>query len=1439
MKNFINRALVAKKHLKLFFALFAMLALGVGNAWGAEKTITLTYSDFGLTTSYVQKTATVDGIGFTVNQGYKGSGNVIQMNSTKGSGILYNTTSIAGLKSITVNVSSGSKTYTITSGTMQTPSGNSQTGTATKTFSIPSGDTYFQLKVSGASYFSSIVITYDDSNSGGETPGTGGETPDPGNGTTGTLVITRASFPSGSLAYNTTDNWSATASTGETVSGQGDLYSTSNQTTMQTKNSSVSTHYHNTTAMPGAISKISVEVASGTDRSYTVYASTTAITSTTGLTSLGSLTGATPIEIDPTKDYKYFWLQCTGGASYLNNITITYNIESFGGDEPETPATDLTDAQFAWSAATAEATMGATNTFPTLTNTVPVSVTYESSTPATATIAADGTITLVAPGTTTISAKFAGGEVSGTTYAPKTVTYALTVLKAHATPTSTVYVKVTSTAGITDGEYLIVYEDAEGNPKAPVAFDGSLAPVKLDVASNNIEVSIASNTIAGNTDIDAATFTINTAAGTIQTKDGYYIGQTSNANGLATSTTTEYTNTISIENDGSATIISSGGAYLRYNSANDNLRFRYFKSSTYTAQKAIALYKKTNGQQLAGLAYATTKYLTKLGDAFTTPTLTNPNFLTVTYSSSDNNVATVDNTGTVTIKAAGVVVITAAFAGDASYLEASAKYTLCVTEHAGTEVDPYSVADARRVIDVMETAEGVYATGIVSEIVTAYNSEHGNITYNISIDGTTVADQLQAYRGKGVNGEKFSSANDIKVGDEVVVKGNLTKYNTTYEFDADNQLVSLKRDKQQAGLAYEEKEHTANVGEDFTEPTLTNPNSLTVTYSSSNTALATVNATTGEVSILAAGKVTITASSAADATYAAGSASYNITITNPGLAVATLPFAFNENKATIETTAGMTQNGLGSDYSASTAPNSQLKFDGTGDWVVIRFDSEPEKLSYDIKNNSFSGGKFSVQESADGETYTDVAVHTTITDLQSEEYELNSVSRYVKFIYTTKSSGNVGLGNISITKADHRQEAGLAWNPATVSLTVGDAFTAPTFSNPNGLTGITFTSDNTALATVNNAGAITLVSGKTGTATITATFADGHATYKPAEATCVITVSPKSDKVVILAQYNGQWYAMMAQYVSGKTSHLAALPVTYVGGKLYNVADADKTLIEWERAVVDGKATFSNNSKYLTGKSDKTDLTLAATACEWTIDGDSYLIGARTFLYNAENNWFRNFGTSNAGNKNYSGMPTVTAPVYVTGQAYGRSVNLGTDGYRYGTICLPFGSTNFTGAEFFECVGKEDGKVYLGSVSTLVAGTPYIFLASADEVAVYGDGTTAATAGNSNGLHGTFANDTEVAVGNYILLNNELCQAEAICYVNANRAYLVMSEVPTGVPTQMPGRRYIGMGVQGENAETGFENIVAPEGETKKVFIDGQIIIIRNGEKFNIQGQRL
>ena len=204
-----------------------------------------------------------------------------------------------------------------------------------------------------------------------------------------------------------------------------------------------------------------------------------------------------------------------------------------------------------------------------------------------------------------------------------------------------------------------------------------------------------------------------------------------------------------------------------------------------------------------------------------------------------------------------------------------------------------------------------------------------------------------------------------------------------------------------------------------------------------------------------------------------------------------------------------------------------------------------------------------------------------------------------------------------------------------------------------------------------------------------------------------------------------------------------------------------------------------------------------------------------------------------------SGMTGTNYDLFVIGTLpaaapdYTRTTTAGN----FGTICLPFGGT-VEGAELFECVGQETGKVYIASVTTLEAGVPYIFLATGDELAVYSDGTTAATPGVHKGLHGTFTDNTEVAVGNYILKDNALCQAATTCYVNANRAYLVMSEVQEGDPVQMPGRRYIGMSTKGENAATGLDNITNGENTVIKTIENGQLIIIRNGEKFNAQGVR-
>ena len=1444
------------KHLKLFFALFAMLALGVGNAWAETAKIDFSAQNYANQKAMTEAVNITDGI--TV-QFAKGSGSTSPAYYTSGTsvrlyakGTMTVSSTIGTITEITLTYGSSDKTNEITTncGSFSSPN---WTGSATEVvFTVGGTKDHRRIKA--------VEVTYTPSS--GETPGEGGgEDPNPDpeepgedsdkDGLTYELVTSISDLETGAKyivgnSASTSSIFMSTATNANNRKVTSAITITDNKVTItedvlilelggetgawtfKTTNY-IGTQGFLTSAASGSNNHCKVVATAESCSYFTIAFNDQEATITS--------TGRNERNILRYNSSSSLFACYSSGQSpvYLYKLTT-----SSGGDEggSEEPVLSVTPENITWKGIAASAEKSEEITV-TLSNIETVTATLSGDNPSAFSIdknslEASGKI-VVSKNITTIGTYAAILTITDADTQTKTVTLSMEVV-ADPEPTGT-FEKFTGT--LEEGDYVLVA-------------NGTTDALKNNITSNRFDcgtVEVAEDKIVNPDKSVIWHIAANDKYWTMynESTKKYAGGTTSKNQGALLDDVTDLAKwTITVDDQGVYTFENYGRSQQSTDANNKflskNSQNAYW--ATYASgQKNPVLYKKSDGKQPAGLVYETNKYRTKLGDSFATPTLTNPNLLVVTYSSSDNNVAEVAADGKVTTKAVGTVEITATFAGNETHREGSAAYTICVTEHAGTEVDPYSVADARRVIDVMGTAEGVYAKGLVSEIVTAYNSQYGNITYNISVDATTTADQLQAYRGKSYNGDPFGSADDIKVGDEVVVKGNLKKYNTTYEFDENNQLVSLNRSKQQAGLAYAETEHTANVGEEFTEPTLTNPNGLSITYSSSNTTLATVDAN-GEVTILAAGKVTITASTTGNASYTAGSASYNITITDPSLAVATLPFTYNSGKEDIETTAGITQEGLGSDYTSAGYP--KLKFDGTGDNIVIRFGSQADELSYDIKGNPGQGtfsGTFAVQESEDGSTYTDLVTYTTLeTTTTNKTHKLAPASRYVKFVFTEKSNGNVALGNISITKPDLRAEAGIAWNPAIVSLTAGDAFTAPTFNNPNGLSGITFASSNEELATVNNAGKITLVSGKTGTATITATFADGHADYKPAEATCVITVSPKSEKVVILAQYNGQWYALQAAYFSTYTNRLAALPVNYVGGKLYNVEEADKATIEWQLAISGTKVTFKNGENYLTG-TNGTDLKLGTATFEWDYNGELFLTDgdSRTFIYHKDG-FFRNYATSNAipNSTTYSNKPLVTAPVYATGDAYGRSVNLGEDGYRYGTICLPFGSTDYTGAEFFECVGKEEGKVYIASVTTLVAGTPYIFLASATEVAVYGDGTTAATAGNSNGLYGTFTDGTVVAANddNHILLNNELRKVAETCWVNANRAYLVMSEVPTEY-TKMPGRRYIGMSTQGENEATGFDNIQLPNANSQKLIINGQLIIIRDGEMYNAQGQKL
>ena len=163
---------------------------------------------------------------------------------------------------------------------------------------------------------------------------------------------------------------------------------------------------------------------------------------------------------------------------------------------------------------------------------------------------------------------------------------------------------------------------------------------------------------------------------------------------------------------------------------------------------------------------------------------------------------------------------------------------------------------------------------------------------------------------------------------------------------------------------------------------------------------------------------------------------------------------------------------------------------------------------------------------------------------------------------------------------------------------------------------------------------------------------------------------------------------------------------------------------------------------------------------------------------------------------------------YTTAEVYTRSVTNGD----FGTICLPYGSSNMTGAVFYEVAGQEPGKVYLDQVTTLEAGKPYIFRATASTITVVYEGDEALSPGNHNGLYGTFTDNTTVEQGNYIVYNNELRLCGTECYINAYRAYLNLTEVTSDVPAPMPGRQRIGMNVQGGNETTALDNITEGNG---------------------------
>ena len=204
------------------------------------------------------------------------------------------------------------------------------------------------------------------------------------------------------------------------------------------------------------------------------------------------------------------------------------------------------------------------------------------------------------------------------------------------------------------------------------------------------------------------------------------------------------------------------------------------------------------GKKAPGLSWGTaTRTVTIGAEDNKFPTLTNTYNLAVKYSSDDPDVAAIDaTTGEITLVMAGKANITAEFEGNDEYEAAKVSYELTVKDVPSVDLKntpetAYTVAKALELINAGEGLEAnVYVKGQITNIQDVDTGDFGNATYTIS-DDATAANALLIYRGYYYDKGKFTSKDQIKVGDVVVVYGKLVKFYEKFEMNSGNHIYSI------------------------------------------------------------------------------------------------------------------------------------------------------------------------------------------------------------------------------------------------------------------------------------------------------------------------------------------------------------------------------------------------------------------------------------------------------------------------------------------------------------------------------------------------------------------------------------------------------------------------------------------------------------------------
>ena len=676
-------------------------------------------------------------------------------------------------------------------------------------------------------------------------------------------------------------------------------------------------------------------------------------------------------------------------------------------------------------------------------------------------------------------------------------------------------------------------------------------------------------------------------------------------------------------------------------------------------------------------------------------------------------------------------------------------------------------------------------------------------------------------------------------------------------------------------MSFPQPSYDANLGDDFTEPTLTiNPDGLTVKYSSNNAAVS-VDENTGEITLNTEGTAVITATSVETTDYAVGTASYTLNVTDPykdvltATAIGQVGYGTWTDKTFTTTTKydGYSTTGTGANGGAiqmnTTNPGgivnistigylkelSATAHTGNAKSLNIYAKNTPYESSADLYNNdkrgtligtiAEDGGEIDFEDGfAYSDNYKYIGIKANGGAVYYDEIVIKwtpaTINKYTVTYKAGEASGddvvinNVEEGTpITLAAADTYSKEGytfMGWNDGTQTYAAGVSYPV----NDD----VTFTAQWAQNFTV---------------------------TYKAGEATGDDVV-----RTVPAGAYNLE--SCSFAYANHAFDGWQNGANKYNAGAEVNISGNMEFVAQWVEAMDPITVTFNVNEETGATTLYKEGVNISVTSGTFSRDDNYRCYSGGTMTISSELGNIIGIeltctaeGTANYGpgkfsatNYTYSGAVgtwagsaasvelVASAQVRMTSievtyipNAYLRNVTAGN----FGTLCLPF-TGEIEGAELLEFVDKDADNIYLGDAdATVQAGKPYIFRATADQIKVSFTSNIFVAADNHNGLYGTYVNMEGAALsGKYLISNNlyYLINTED-CSLKAYRAYFVMDEVPSAT-SQSPARRRYALGNGAPQVATGIDELNASETPVKMI-IDGQLFILRGEKMYNVNGQ--